>query len=154
MEIFKVVSEQTAHGCDRNEYYFVGDDFWVKFFQGGNLDLMLYVNTFQEVKDKVSFSITKEEHPKVYKLISKMLDGIEDKKYIEFSDGKRKLATEYSDLFKKGYFSWQSDAPANEEDYGKSKDFILINKKKNAFNIICQFCIIICNSRYSCCWNI
>ena len=131
MKIFKITDNKTTYSYEKNQYYFVGDDFWVKFFQGGNLDLVLYVNTFNKVKDKVSFSVKKEEYPEIYKLIFEMLQGIEKNKYLNYCDGKKIIAPEYKELFEKGYFSWQSDAPANEEDWGSSKSFLY-----NYFNII------------------
>lgn len=146
MEIFNVKKDN--FDCSDNNYYFINDEAIMHFYQGMNCDLVLSINTYPNIIDKVSFIIDKKEFKDIYNLIYNMLEEIHSRKDI----------LGYNELFEKGYFSWKSDAPANEESWGQTSEFIY-----NYFNIIpmesaynleminntnsCMFCIEINTDR-------
>lgn len=113
MKIFRRKSNEISEGCVSTRYFFIGYDFWVQFFQEDSQDLVFTVDSFTKVKEKASFIVKKEENPEIYDLISKMLQNIENNKYYDFGDEKKIIKEEYSSLFEKGYFSWQSDESEN-----------------------------------------
>lgn len=119
MEIFNVKKDN--FDCSDNNYYFINDEALMCFSQGLNCDLTLSVNTYPNIEGKVSFIIDKKEFKDIYDLIHNMLEEIH----------RRKDVLGYNELFEKGYFSWKSDAPANEELWGTKDEFIY-----NYFNII------------------
>ena len=108
------------YDCSANHFYFINDCAIVCFYQALNCDLVFSVYSFHNL-NKVEFIISKTKFKKVYELIHNML------KEIHY----RKNSLEYNELFKKGYFSWQSDAPANEEAWARNDEFVY-----NYFNII------------------
>lgn len=89
--------------CSSNHFYFINDDAVVCFYQALNHDLIFSAHTFNG-SDKVTFLITKDEFSEVYDLIDAMLTQIHS----------RKDVYGYNELFEKGHFYWQSDAPAND----------------------------------------
>lgn len=110
MEIFRTVCDN--FDCDDNIYYFVNNDSIMKFYQSLNCDLVFNIMS-SNIEKENSFLIKKDEHPKVYLLIEKMLNNIEKEKYLRNMD---RISPEYRELYENGYFSWKSDAPANELD--------------------------------------
>lgn len=107
------------HDCCENHFYFINDDAIICFYQALNYDLIFSVLSFNN--NNITFIITETEFREIYYLIDSMLNKIHSRKDI----------LGYKELFEKGYFSWQSDAPANEEDWAASNKFIY-----NYFNII------------------
>jgi len=108
------------YDCSNNHFYFIDDNAIICFYQGLNCDLVFSIHTFDSV-DKVIFTISESEFKEIYDLIDNMLNEIQSRKDI----------LEYTELFEKGYFSWKSDAPANEEEWNSNNQFIY-----NYFNII------------------
>lgn len=108
------------YDCSANHFYFINDDAIVCFYQGLNCDLVFSVYSFNKL-NKVEFIISKTEFKKIYDLIDNMLKEMHSK-----GD-----ALEYRKLFEKGYFSWKSDAPANEEAWASNDEFVY-----NYLNII------------------
>ena len=125
MKIFRVVRDN--FDCDNNSYYFVNNDSVMKIYQGLNCDLMFTINLFNNI-EKPSFLVKQDEYPLVCELITKMLNDIEKLKYLRNSNI---ISPEYKELYEKGYFSWKSDAPSNEEDWKNKNGFIY-----NYFNIL------------------
>ena len=125
MQIF-----MTEHNkkCDysNNTYYFVNESGYLKFYQAGSFDLAFTVHKFDVDESVISFNINNNKYSKIYEYINSMLDEIEKLKYLRETNI---IRPEYKELYEKGYFSWKSDAPANE--YCKfNEDFIY-----NYFNI-------------------
>ena len=110
MEIFKTVSDEHYSYCNAT-YYFVGDNGYLRFYQMGSYDLAFTAHKFNNDDSIVSFEIDKEKYPEINKLIDNMFVGIDGYKFLRGTD---RIIEEYQTLFKNGYFSWQSDAPANE----------------------------------------
>lgn len=108
------------YDCSSNHFYFINGDAIVCFYQGLNCDLVFSVYSFSTL-NKVEFTISKTEYEKVYDLIDNMLKKMHSKKD----------TLEYKELFQKGYFSWKSDAPANEEAWAINEEFVY-----NYLNII------------------
>ena len=108
------------YDCSNNHFYFINDDAVACFYQGLNCDLVFSVYSFNNL-NKVVFTISKTEFKKVYNLIDNMLKEMDS----------RKDTLEYKELFQKGYFSWKSDAPANEESWASNDEFVY-----NYLNII------------------
>lgn len=109
MKIFNHVSYN--HDCSDDHIFFVTEEAYLKFYQSGNYDLVFSVNTFPDLKSSAKFKIKKEEYPFVHDLIKNMLNKIENHKILR---GSNFIDPDYQLLYKDGYFSWQSDAPANE----------------------------------------
>ena len=134
MKILRV--EKYNRDCNPNKYYFINNDSIMCFFQTLNCDLVMLVNTYN-IEKEVVFSIKKEENKEVYDLITKMLNNIEEMKFIKELN---RTLPEYDELFKNGYFSWKSDAPANEDDWNKSVPFIYnylnIKSLENEYQLI------------------
>lgn len=128
MHIFRTIIDN--YDCNDNLYYFITNNAVLKIFQGLNCDLCFSLLTFNSIEKKVSFSIKKEEYFDIYNLVEDMLCQIEGKKYLDFDygNGKKIYDPDYAELYKNGYFSWQSDAPANEYSHD---EFIY-----NYFNIL------------------
>lgn len=101
------------YDCSSNHFYFINNDAIICFYQSLNCDLVFSVYSFNSL-DKVVFKLSKNKFEKVYDLIDNMLKQM----YL------RKDTLEYCDLFKKGYFSWKSDAPANEEAWASNEKFV------------------------------
>ncbi len=120
MKIFKIKGPEVMKDCISSQHYFAGYDFLVKFYQEGSQDLVFLVNTVNKIKDEAFFSVKKEEYPEVYNLVSEMLQNIENNKYLDLGNGKKIIKEEYSSLFEKGYFSWQSDSPETCSDFSTS----------------------------------
>lgn len=108
------------YDCCTNHFYFINDNAIICFYQSLNCDLIFSCFSFNK-RNKVTFIVNEKEFKEVYDLIENMLKQINLKKD----------TLEYKQLFKKGYFSWQSDAPANEESWNKLEKFVY-----NYFNII------------------
>lgn len=108
------------YDCSDNHFYFINDDAITYFYQSLNCDLVFSINSFNSL-NKVEFIISKTKFKEVYDLIDNMLKEM----YLN------KDTFEYQKLFEKGYFSWKSDAPANEEAWTSNADFVY-----NYFNII------------------
>ncbi|MBE6149254.1 MAG: hypothetical protein E7170_00845 [Firmicutes bacterium] len=108
------------YDCSTNHFYFINDDGIVCFYQALNCDLVFSIYSFKNISE-VDFVISKTEFRKVYDLINDMLNEMHF----------RKDTLEYMELFEKGYFSWKSDAPANEEAWASNNDFVY-----NYLNII------------------
>ena len=117
MEIYNL--KKYNFDCSYNNYYFISDNAMLQLYQSLNYDLVFYVNMYQNILKTVNFEIKSDEFPEIYSLINKMLVNI-----------KNENSSDYNRLFEKGYFSWKSDAPANEEEITK-KSFIY-----NYFNIV------------------
>lgn len=127
MKVFQTIIDN--RDCDNNYFYFINDDSVLNIYQGLNCDLMFTIYSYLGIKDKVSFVVRQDEYPEIFDLITNLLDRIESMKYLRIGNI---ISPEYRELFAKGYFSWQSDAPANEEDWGNSdKPFVY-----NYFNIL------------------
>ena len=94
-----------------NTYYFVDELGYLKLYQKGSLDLAFTVHKFNKEDNIIPFKIDKDKYPKVYELITSMFNEIEKLKYLR---GTNRLLPEYEMLYEKGYFSWKSDAPADE----------------------------------------
>lgn len=110
MQIFMAESDK-HYDYNNNIYYFVNKCGFLAFYQLGSFDLAFSVHKFDVEKRVISFSINKNEYPKVYELIKSMLNDIEKSKYLRETNI---ITPEYKMLYDKGYFSWKSDAPANE----------------------------------------
>lgn len=117
MEIFNVKKDN--FDCSENNYYFINKEAIVRFYQGLNCDLVFCIDTYPNIVNKVSFIIDKSKYKEICDLIYNMLEEIHFRKDI----------IGYNELFEKGYFSWQSDAPANDEQI--TGDFVY-----NYLNII------------------
>ena len=118
MRIF--MTESAEHfDYSTNKYYFVNESGYFEFYQSASLDLAFTVHKFWADENVICFNIDKNEYPKVYKLISSMLDEIEKLKYLRETNI---IKPEYNQLYEKGYFNWKSDAPANENCYHKEKN--------------------------------
>jgi len=117
-KIFNV--KEYNYDCSTDHFYFINDAAVVCFYQMLNCDLVFSVYTFDSL-DKVTFVINKNEFSEIYNLIDNMLNKIHSKKDIYG----------YRELFEKGYFSWKSDAPANEEAWSSNNSFVY-----NYLNII------------------
>ena len=123
MKIFRIVRDN--FDCNSNKYYFVNNNSIMMLYQSLNCDLVFNIKSYNNEKES-SFLIKKEEYPKVYLLIKEMLDNIEKEKYLRNMDI---ISPEYRELYERGYFSWKSDAPANE--LNEKSEFIY-----NYFNIL------------------
>lgn len=110
MQIF-MTSSRDYYDCCNDTYYFVDECGYLEFYQKGSWDLALTVHKFDNDQNIIPFKIDKDKYPKICELISSMFDGIEELKYLR---GTNRIIPEYEMLYKKGYFSWQSDAPAND----------------------------------------
>lgn len=108
------------YDCCENHFYLINDNAVVCFFQGLNRDLIFSILSFKKI-NKVSFIVKKEEFKELYDLIDGMINEIHSRKDI----------IGYEELFEKGFFSWQSDAPANEESWNTNDIFVY-----NYFNIL------------------
>lgn len=108
------------YDCSANHFYFINDDAIVCFYQALNCDLVFSVYSFNNL-NKIEFIISKTKFKKVYELIHNMLNEMHSREDI----------LEYNKLFEKGYFSWKSDAPANEEAWTSNEEFVY-----NYLNII------------------
>ena len=130
MNIYKAL--YSYYVKSENEYYFITDDSVIRFYKKPSWDLEFSISTFNNVKSEVSVLIKKSEFLDVYNLRREMLTKIEkdDNKYLKMGDEILGVSPEYKELFKNGYFSWQSDAPA-EEYFFEPEVF-----KYNCFNII------------------
>ena len=139
MQIFMTGSDN-HYNYSNNQYYFVNECGYLKFYQLGSFDLAFTVHKFDDEKSVISFNIDKNEYSKVYELITDMLDAIEKLKYLRETNI---ISPEYKELYEKGYFSWKSDAPVNENCNYK-EDFIYnyfsIHKGNNSymFEFICN----------------
>ena len=138
MQIFKL--EDTEHYDYSNiTYFFINEYGYLKFYQMGSFDLAFTVHKFDAEHNAVSFNIEKDSYPKVYDLITNMLNEIEKLKYLR---GTNRIIEEYYSLYEKGYFSWKSDAPANE--CSSNEEFIYnyfnIHKDNNSyvFEFVCN----------------
>lgn len=107
------------YDCCDNHFYFISDDAIIDFYQALNCDLLFSVFNFNNLSN-VSFIVSEKDFKEVYDLIDEMLNEIHSRKDI----------LGYNNLFEKGFFSWQSDAPANEDAWNNS--FFIYNY----FNII------------------
>ena len=110
MKIFMIDLDKN-YDYSNKKYYFLNECGYLEFYQLGSFDLAFTVHKFDGKKNVISFNIDKNEYPKVYELINSMLNEIEELKYLRETNI---IRPEYKELYKKGYFSWKSDAPANE----------------------------------------
>lgn len=139
MEIFMTESDN-HYDYSNNKYYFVSECGYFEFYQLGSFDLVFTVHKFDTEKSVIFFNIDKNEYPKVYELITDMLDEIEKLKYLRETNI---IRPEYKELYEKGYFSWKSDAPANENCNYKEEfiyNYFSINKGNDSymFEFICN----------------
>ena len=95
----------------RHTIKFIEEDFVTEFYQSGNRDLNL--STFSSNK-KIIIEIKKSEKYNLFILL--------DCFYKSLDDYKNKYG--YDELFKNGYFSWKSDAPANDYQISSNDQFI------------------------------
>ena len=109
-----------SYDCCENNFYFINDEAVVHFYQAPNYDLVFSILTLNN-SNKVSFIVSQYEFKELYNSIAHMLNEIHFRKDI----------IGYRELFEKGFFSWQSDAPANEEAWSANDNFVY-----NYFNII------------------
>ena len=138
MQIFMTSSDE-HYDYSNCTYYFVNEYGYLKFHQMGSFDLAFTVHKFDSEQNKVSFTIGKDKYPQVYGRITSMLAGIEELKYLS---GTNRLIPEYEMLYENGYFSWKSDAPANETTYmWHNEDFKYhyFNIHQNADSYIFEF---------------
>ncbi len=110
-------------------FEFIYDDFSTEFFQSGNGDLNL-LTTSSSTNDKV-IEIRKNEDNELFNIFDEFYSSL-DKYRNRFG---------YKELFESGYFSWKSDAPANEEDWtSKDKPFIYnylnIFKEEDCYKLV------------------
>ena len=110
MQIFMTESSEN-YDYSNITYYFVNEYGYLNFHQMGSFDLAFTVHKFDREQNIIPFIIDKDKYPKVYELITSMLNEIEELKYLR---GTNRIIPEYEMLYEKGYFSWKSDAPANE----------------------------------------
>ena len=108
------------YDCCDNSFYFINNEAIVHFYQSPNYDLIFSILVLNN-SNKVTFVVSQEGFKKLYDLIDSMLNEIHSRKDI----------LGYQELFEKGFFSWQSDAPANEEAWNTNDKFVY-----NYFNII------------------
>ncbi len=133
--------EKYNYDCSTKHYHFIEDNCNTQFYQLSNRDLVFttYVPVCSTSK---SYTIKKEEYYQVYMLINNMLKDMH----------KNSDKYGYNNLFYKGYFSWKSDALANEDQVQKREDFIYnyfnIKELKDAFQLEfinntnrCIFCV-------------
>lgn len=135
MEIYK--TKKNVHGWNPYTYHFISDEAEMIFHQGGSFDLLFTVNPYEldKLKNEYTFIIKKSEFKEVYDLITNMLKSMKKQndewvKRIQAIGSSLEVMPEYKELFEKGYFSWKSDAPANEDDLETQE------KKYNYFSII------------------
>ena len=119
MQIFMTKSDAN-YDYSNNKYYFINEFGFLEFYQVGSFDLAFTVHKFDVEQNAISFTIDMDKYPKVYELINSMLDEIEKLKYLRETNI---ITPEYKMLYDKGYFSWKSDAPANE-CYNDSEEFV------------------------------
>ena len=135
MKIFKT-EDVNSYNYITDEYYFVDELGYLNFHQMGSFDLAFTVHKFDIQPNTLSFSIDKDKYPKIHELISSMLDEIENLKYLR---GTNRITEEYMMLYEKGYFSWQSDAPANENSVKEDFVYNYFNIHKNNNSYIFEF---------------
>ena len=134
MQIFMTGSDN-YYNYSNNQYYFVNECGYLEFYQLGSFDLAFTVHKFDAEKSVISFNIDKNEYSKVYELITDMLDTIEKLKYLRETNI---ISPEYKELYEKGYFSWKSDAPANEDHLGtqeKIYNYLDIIQHEDAYEL-------------------
>lgn len=110
MQLFMMESKEN-YDYSNITYYFVDESGYLKFHQMGSFDLAFTVHKFDKEENLILFKIDKSNYPKVYELVTSMLNAIEELKYLR---GTNIILPEYKMLYEKGYFSWKSDAPADE----------------------------------------
>lgn len=88
--------------CYPYTFEFMSDDFITYFYQSPNGDLSL--TTYSNIIDNKVLEIRKDDNYQLYMIFHKF--------YQSLDDYKEKYG--YKELFETGYFSWKSDAPANE----------------------------------------
>ena len=128
MEIYK--TKKNVNGWNPYTYHFISDEAEMIFHQGGNFDLLFTVNPyeFDKLKNEYTFIIKKSEFKEVYDLITNMLKSMkkQNDEWVKLTDSADlSVMPEYKELFERGYFSWKSDAPANEVemDHGQEKKY-------------------------------
>lgn len=108
------------YDCSNDHFYFINEDAIICFYQALNCDLVFSIYSFNNL-NKVVFEISNNEFKEVFYLIDNMLKEMHSKKD----------TLGYKELFEEGYFSWKSDAPANEWAWSSNEEFVY-----NYLNII------------------
>ena len=144
MEIYK--TKKYNYDCSLYTYHFINDDLsTMSFHQTLNRDLVFDVEGGIQESDsnEYSFVIKKSEFKEVYDLIENMLQSMKKRndewvKRIQAIGSSLEVMPEYRELFEKGYFSWKSDAPANEDNLGtqsKIYNYLDIIQHENEYEL-------------------
>ena len=130
MKIYRMVENNPS--WSDNKFYFIGEDSYMKFYQKPSFDLAFTVSQINE-SDKNVFTVSKEENPMVYDLITKMLSSMGERKVLR---DYKTLNPFYQDLFENGYFSWKSDAPSFTYDESVVYNYLNIIPADKCYNLV------------------
>lgn len=123
---FHIKYKNISNFCSPYTFVFEGDDFETYFYQSPNGDLSL-TTIVKDMSNRI-IEIRKDENYQLYSIFDNFYNGLEN----------YKDKYGYDELFANGFFSWKSDAPANELAVYENfiYNYLNIYKEKDVYKLV------------------